>query len=917
MHRNLPLFVALVFVSPVRAEDVPRKVATVEGVTEDCLANGARVLLFPEASRPTITVNMTVLVGSRHEGYGESGMAHLLEHMVFKGTPTYPDVPKALRDHGAQFNGTTNVDRTNYFETMPASDENLEFGIKLEADRLVHSYVKREDLASEMTVVRNEFEMGENRPEGVLMERIYSAAYLWHNYGKSTIGNRSDIERVPIERLQAFYREYYQPDNVVLIVAGKFVEAKALALVQRYLGALPKPPRRLNETYTQEPPQDGERTVVLRRVGKVGSVGVAYHIPSAAHSDWAPLDLLAGILTQRPNGRLYQALVESNKATRVNASSDAYHDPGLFTVSAQPEPGKLEIVRETLLQTLEEMPAVPFMASEVEKAKDRAHRSFELLQTNSMFLAQALSSASARGDWRLLYLQHERLKAVTADDVNRVARTYFQKHNRTVGLYIPVEQPQRLAIQPAPPLDSLVKNFKAGGVVTAGEVFDPSPENLDARTQVVDLGNGIKAGLLQKKNRGETVSLVLTLHYGNEESLKGQTEAARMLPQLMMAGTKKHDRQALREELDRLGIRISAGLGGFGGRRGRRGDAGPGTLGQLTFSVQAKHSTLPTALTLLGEILRQPAFPQADFEILKRRSIAMSAMMRTEPTALAANRLSRALSPYAPDDVRYVPTAEENEKRMEAVTLEQVMALYEKQLGATQGELAVVGDFDSESTLAQVREIATGWKSKVAVRRIQAEAPSVLTGSNEEVLTPDKANAVFVAGLAFPLKETDADFAALRLGNFIFGGGTLVSRLGYRIREREGLSYGVSSTFAADPRDPSARFTVNAITNPANINRVEKAFREELHEFLKNGPSAKELSDAQTAYLEAQKVNRTGDAAIAGRIVNNLRLGWSFAHAREQEQRIAALTPDGVKAAFRKYIDPNKLVVIRAGDFKK
>src|SRR5213595_488857 len=246
MRRVSCLIVLLACALVTRAADAPTKVATVEGVTEYRLANGARVLLYPEPSRPTVTVNMTVLVGSRHEGYGESGMAHLLEHMVFKGTPTFPDVPKALRDHGASFNGTTNVDRTNYFETMPATDENLEFGIHLEADRLVNSFVKREDLVSEMTVVRNEFERGENSPQGVLMQRIHAAAYAWHNYGKSTIGNRSDIERVPIENLQAFYKNYYQPDNVAIIVTGKFDEAKALALVEKYLGSIPKPARKLD-----------------------------------------------------------------------------------------------------------------------------------------------------------------------------------------------------------------------------------------------------------------------------------------------------------------------------------------------------------------------------------------------------------------------------------------------------------------------------------------------------------------------------------------------------------------------------------------------------------------------------------------------------------------------------------------------
>jgi zinc protease len=916
MRRFSPLLAVLLCVSAVRADDPPRKIATVEGVTEYRLANGARVLLFPEASRPTVTVNLTVLVGSRSEGYGETGMAHLLEHMVFKGTPLHPNVPKALRDHGAQFNGTTNVDRTNYFETMPATDENLEFGIRLEADRLVHSYVKREDLASEMTVVRSEFEMGENNPQGVLMERVHAAAYLWHNYGKSTIGNRSDIERVPIENLQAFYREYYQPDNVVLIVAGRFEEAKALALVQKYLGALPKPERVLPSTYTEEPPQDGERNVVLRRVGKVGSVAVAYHIPSAAHPDWAPLSLLAGILSQQPNGRLYHALVESKKATSANAFAGNNHDPGLFTATAQAEPGQLEAVRDTLLRTLEDMAAVPFKEDEVEKARVRSRRSHEVLESNSTAMAMALSSASALGDWRLLFLQRDRLETVTDDDVNRVARTYFKKQNRTVGLYIPVEQPQRLLVTDAPRLESLVKDYKGRAVTAAGEAFDPSPANLDARTKVVDLG-GIKAGLLPKKNRGETVSLVLTLHYGNEDSLKGQTTAAGMLPSLMMAGTKKHDRQALREELDRLGVRIFAGVGGFGG--GRRGGSGGGggTPGQLTFSVEAKRATLPEAIGLLGEILREPAFPAAEFDTMKRRALAMSQNGRTDPRVLAANRVARALAPYSPSDVRYVPTSEENEKRLEAVTLDQVVALYVKQLGATQGELGIVGDFDPEPTLARVREILKDWKSDVPVKRIVYEAPSGVAGSKENILTPDKPNAVFMAGLAFPLKETDPEFVALRLGDFIFGGGTLSSRLGDRIREKEGLSYGVTSSFTADPRDPDARFLVNAITNPVNIDRVEKAFREELHEFLANGPSAKELSDAQKAYLESRKVARTADAAIAGQIVSNLRLGRTFAYASEQEKRIAALTPEDIRAAFRKHIDPQKLVIVRAGDFQK
>jgi zinc protease len=912
------LAVALVLFGGLTARaEAPVKVVSIEGVTEYRLANGARVLLFPEVSRPTVTVNMTVLVGSRNEGYGETGMAHLLEHMVFKGTPNHPHVPKDLRDHGANFNGTTNEDRTNYFETMPANDKNLEFGIALECDRLVNSFIKRDDLISEMPVVRNEFERGENNPGSVLSERIRSAAYEWHNYGKSTIGNRSDIERVPIESLQEFYRKYYQPDDVVLIIAGKFEEPKALALVEKYLGSIPKPNRDLPASWTEEPAQDGERSVILRRVGAVGEVGVVYHVPSASHKDWAPLNLLDGIISQAPNGRLYKALVESKLATSAVARSDNSHDPGLFDATASCEPEKIEAVKNALIKTIESLGDKPFTQDEVNKAKVRFKRNAEILQSNAQGMSQALSSASSHGDWRLLFLQRDWIANTTAADVNRVAKTYFKQPNRTVGIYIPTKAAERLSVPNAPSIEVVVKDYKGGAVAAAGEAFDPTPANLDKRTKIVDEGN-FKAGLLAKKNRGSTVALVLTLHYGNEDSLKGLTTAAGMLPGLMMAGTKKHDRQALREELDALGVRIRPGAGGgFRGRRGGRGGGGGGGLGQLTFSVEAKRETLPQALKLLGEILREPAFPEEEFETSKDRMISFSKAGRTEPGALAGNKLSRSLSPYPADDVRYAPTLEESLKRVEGVTIDQIQKVYQLQIGGSHAELGVVGDFDPDTTVRLVKEMLAGWESKVPYRRIEHHVADDVRGATSDIITPDKENAEYLAGLQFPLTDSDADYPALRIANFIFGGSTLASRIGDRIRQKDGLSYGASSGLVASSRDPVASLTVTVSTNPVNIDKVTSDVHEELQKFLKDGPTEKELADAKHAFVEGQKVGRTTDDAIAAQIVSHLDIGRTFAHEAEQEKAILALTPEKVTEAFRKHIDPKKLVIIRAGDFKR
>src|SRR5579862_2793681 len=372
--------IALVGLAPQGLAQAPTKVTSVEGITEYRLANGLKVLLFPDESKPSVTVNVTYLVGSRHEGYGETGMAHLLEHMLFKGTAKRTGIMGELTNHGAQFNGTTSYDRTNYFETMTATDENLRWALDMESDRMVNSRVSRKDLDTEMTVVRNEFERGENSPGRVLEERVLSTAYLWHGYGHSTIGARSDIERVPIERLQAFYRNYYQPDNAVLVIAGKFDESKTLGWIQDTFGAIPKPTRTLTTPYTEEPVQDGEREVNLQRVGDNQLLMMAYHVPAGADPDSSAVDVLAAILDEPPAGRLYKALVETKKAISVRAENNQLHDPGylLFAAEVRKE-GSLDDVRKGMQSVLDGIVKEPPNKDEVDRVLTRRKKDFDLM----------------------------------------------------------------------------------------------------------------------------------------------------------------------------------------------------------------------------------------------------------------------------------------------------------------------------------------------------------------------------------------------------------------------------------------------------------------------------------------------------------------------------------------------------------
>lgn len=369
---RFPVFVIVIIAALSCFGQSVTKVTWVEGITEYRLDNGMRLLVFPDASKPNITVNITYLVGSRHEGTGEGGMAHLLEHMVFKGSPKHTNIPQELTEHGARPNGTTSWDRTNYFETFQATDENLKWALDLESDRMINSFIRKEDFDTEFSVVRNEFEAGENNPIGVAFQHTIAAAYLVHSYGRPVIGNKSDVERVPIDKLQAFYHKYYQPDNAVLMVAGKVDEPKVVSLVSEYFGNIPRPSRTLTPTYTVEPAQDGERLTTVRRVGDVQAILAAYHVPDGVHPDQAALEVLNGILSEQSSGRLYKALVDNKKAAEVVGMDLQMNEPGLLLFGAiLNKTDSLDAARTAMLDTIDGAIKEPPSKEEVDRARTR------------------------------------------------------------------------------------------------------------------------------------------------------------------------------------------------------------------------------------------------------------------------------------------------------------------------------------------------------------------------------------------------------------------------------------------------------------------------------------------------------------------------------------------------------------------
>lgn len=877
------------------------RVTSVEGITEYRLPNGLKVLLFPDQTKQTITVNITYLVGSRNEQYGETGMAHLLEHLMFKGSTKHTNVPQELTAHGARPNGTTWFDRTNYFETFAATDENLNWALSLESDRMVNSFIAKKDLDSEMTVVRNEFEMGENSPQAILQERVFSTAYLWHNYGKSTIGARADIENVPIERLQAFYKNYYQPDNAVLLVAGKFDEAKTLQLINQYFAPIPRPTRVLQKTYTVEPTQDGERMVTLRRVGDVQVVAAAYHVPASSHPDTAAITLLSQILADTPSGRLYKALVETKKASSVGSQLNGTREPDLLYFATEVrQDAQLDPARDAMLDTIEKFTTTPPTKEEVERVRTNILTQLQLALNSSEIVGLIMSETIAAGDWRLLFYQRDRLRQVTPEDVQRVAAQYLKPSNRTLGVFVPTTKPERAEVPPTPDVAAMLKDYKGDAAIAAGEAFDPSPANIESRTKRNSLPTGLQIALLPKKTRGNTVVAAMTLRYGDEKSLMNRTTAADLTGSMLMRGTSKHTRQQLQDEFDRLKARVSV-------------NGGPT---QATVSIETIRENLPAVMRLVAEVLREPSFPAKELELLKQEELAGIDQQKSDPQAISITAFRRHINPYPKGDVRYVSTPDEDIAEINATTLDDVKKFYSDFYGASTSELAVVGDFDEKEVTNLATELFGNWKSPRPFSRVVSTYREIPMAS-QSLETPDKANAFFIAGMNIPLRDDDPDYPALVLGNYMLGGGFLNSRLATRIRQKEGISYGVGSQLSANPLDQLGSFITFAIYAPQNAAKLETAFKEEVARALKDGFSAEDVAAAKSGYLQSRQVSRAQDGGLARNLAQYLYLKRTLNWDAEFEQKIAALTPDQIVTAMRKHIDPSKITIVKAGDFAK
>ena len=882
-------------------------VKTVGSIDEYRLeSNGLQVLLLPEHSSPTLTFMVTYRVGSKNEVTGSTGATHILEHMMFKGTTQRDrskgnNVDQLLERTGARYNATTWLDRTNYYENL--GSEHLASAIDMEADRMRNLLLRDEDRRPEMTVVRNEFERGENSPVQALYKEIYQAAFVAHPYHHSTIGHRSDIEKVSIERLREFYDTFYWPDNATVTIIGDFDPAQALALVKKSFGVYPRAPKPIPVVYTEEPVQTGARRVQVKRAGQLGVVALAHKITAATHPDYAALSLLSAILTDGKNSRLYRALTDKNLSTGIDADAGFNSDPTLHLIFAPLAPGAThEEVERILLQEIEKLKKDGVSEAELKAAIAKTLADAAFKRDGSFAVAGNLNECIAVGDWSLFYTLDQAMAKVTVADIKRVANAYLNEDQSTTGWFVPTASGGAGAAPSAagkgsrangpnyyrsPDIEPLAQSATApGGAGATGEASSkiaPQVRRLKvAGIDLIALPSGVK----------DVVTMRASLPAGKALAGSGNAAIPTLTGMMLDQGTLKQDKFAIAEKLEAVGASISFSVG----------------TDLLDISAKSLKKDAPLVVSLIAEQLRLPAFTAEEFAKAKKQ-YAGSLKRRLENTDFrAADAFSRAVYPSGHPNRNPDPQA--LMAAIETAKLEDVIAFHRSVYGPAQMTLVMVGDLDLPTLEAELGKSFSGWQG--GGQLLRAEAPAFpATPLVQEVMIADKTSVSVLLGQSSGLRYNDPDYQAFRLATAIFGSG-FTGRLMANVRDKEGLTYDVGARLGNDMVN-AGDWKINASFAPALLDKGMASIQRQLTLWYESGTTADEIAARKSSLIGSFKVDLATSDGMAGALLNAVNRGYDLNWLDDFPVKIMALTDEQVNAAIKKYLKPGAMVLVKAG----
>ena len=877
-----------------------------QGVRKTVLENGLTVLTKEIHTAPVVSVQVWYRVGSRNEKAGESGISHQLEHLMFKGTTERPvQFGRLFSALGSQFNAFTSYDETAYFGTVQR--DKLQALLTLEADRMEGALVAAEQLTSEKRVVISELQGYENSPAYRLSRAVMRSAFPNRAYGLPVGGTKADVEKFTVQQVRDYYKTYYSPDNATLVITGDFATEPVLKNVQETFGKLAKRTSRAGgeinsklgvSSSSPSSPSSGKKSpIVLKEPGSAALLQVVYPLPDLNHPDVPAIDVMDAILTGGRSSQLYQALVESGLASSVSASPAELIEPGWYEINATAAPGQqLGKIASVLQQSLAQLQQQQVTEAELNRAKTQLQASFILSNQDITSQATQLGyNQTVAGDYRYVERYLEAIAKVSAADVQRVAKTYLNPAKQTIGFFEPT-QPDGKPGTSSGGSGRTVENFSPGKPVDPAELAKYLPPATSATASTTQplaeqftLKNGLRVFLLADHSV-PTVNLSGQIDAGSEFDTNSKAGLSSLVATNLMNGTQTKNALTLAKTLEDRGVSL-----GFNASREGVSIGGNGLSANLPILIQT-----------LADVVQNATFPDNQLELSRQRTLISLKVQLDDPRGLGRRVFQQAIYPEN-HPFHSFPT----EESLKSVTRDDVLRFYQEHYRPDTTTIALVGDFDPNQVKALFNQAFDKWQAQGKPPTLNLPPVSLpQTMKRLSAVIPGKAEAVTYIGYNGISRKDPRFYAALVL-NEILGGDTLSSRLGTEVRDRQGLTYGIYSAFAAGINP--GPFLIQMQTAPSDAQKAITSALALLKQLREQGITEAELNTAKRSITNSYPVELANPSNVASIVLENAVYGLSQAEIREFPKRIQAVTLPQVQQAIQELIHPDKLVITTAG----
>jgi len=879
------------------------------GVVETKLDNGLVVLTKEVHAAPVFTAQVWFKVGSRNEHTGITGISHMLEHMLFNTSKNYKkgEISSLIRKRGGIENAATWTDFTYYWQLL--SSENLEFSLKTLAERVGNASLLEDDFANERTVVLSELQGYENNPGWLVYRDNVATAYMAHPYQWPVIGWESDVENISVKQLRSYYNSYYHPNNATLVLVGDFDTNKALALVKKYFGTKPKKelPR---PVYTTEPPQKGERDVVIKREGNAERIMLSYHIPAITDPDSYPLMVLDQVLSGGRASRLYQALVETQLATSAWSSASIRKDPGLFILGATARQGvKTDALEKELINQVDKVKTTLPTDEEMKAAKNQLE-AYLIFQNDSVSdQGEQLGYYNTIASWQYLENLVPNIKKVTPEQVQSVAEKYLCAENMTKATFIPTNGtagggdngspagPSHYKTMPDLCHYSILPSVETAAAKTHSKSSPAKAANKTvAKPYRTALPNGMVV-IVQENHSNPTVAISGYIKAGSYFDPQGKSGTAELVADMVARGTQKRSALDLAKEVESVGAQLGASA----------------NVESMSFGAKSLSKDFPLMLDILSDELRNATFPQDQFERAVGEQTSAMEQTKESPSAMASRAFSNAVFPAG--HPYHELTVEQAQQELSAITRDDLVQFYNKYYRPDTTIITIVGDVTSARATEFVKQYFGAWSATGSAPTVDIPTIKPQTQAKKIVIPmADKSEVDVVYGYALGVKRSNPDYYALRVMNQVLGGGgALGSILGTEMREKRGLVYTVYSTF--DATLGAGPWYAVLGTNPKNADKAIDVLTAEIEKMKKNGAPKDRFIQARDFIIGVFPIALETNEGVARALLNSEFYGLGMDYLTKYPEIYRAVTLEQVNAAAKKYLHPTEGTLVIAGPY--